>query len=401
MGLFSYKGYDAQGSKVEGQIEASDLEQARQVLHQQELMVISVGADSGTGELFSFRARRTVNAEELGYLTSELTLLLNAGVTIDRGLAVIRRSAPVGPLATMVATLHDAVRRGECLSDAMITNGDVFNPLYINLVKLGESSGTLPQVFGRLAEDIQFQSELKSKIVQAVTYPAVIFFVCVLCIVFVFNYIVPQMSGLFEGLPEIPVYTSLLLGLSAWMINYQWFLLLGIGVFIASLTVFIKTPTGKRQMDDWLLRIPGIRQTFVLVERIRFNTAISMTLTSGISIDRCLEMSIGSVSNHAIRHGLLVATERVKKGETLSKVLGSSILFPDFSISLIEVGEESGRLEPVFNELSARARRDFESWVDRFTALLEPLLILFMGGVVGGVVTVMLLSIVSVNDVGF
>ena len=400
MANFLYEAYDSQGAKVNGKVQAPDQERARGLLQEQRLMVISVAEDSVKSEALISLSRRKVNAQELEYLTSELALLLTSGVTIDRGLAVIKRNTSSAPQAELVTGLHDAVRRGESLSAAMSREDEIFSPLYINLVKLGESSGTLPNIFRRLAEDIKFQSELKRKIIQALTYPTVIFAVCILCIVFIFNYIVPQMSGLFDGLPEIPTYTAILLGASEWMIAYQWFLLLGILGAIAALGGVIKTSSGARQLDDIMLRMPGLSQIFIMVERIHFNTAIAMMLASGILIDRCLEMAIGNVKNRTIRQSLAVAKERVKKGDTLAKALATSPLYSDFSISLIEVGEESGQLEPVFSELSGRARREFESWVERFTALLEPLLILFMGGIVGGVVVTMLLSIVSVNDIG-
>ena len=401
MKSFSYKAYDNLGAKADGGIEAADLDLAKAALSEQGLMVVSVTEDTSFTQELGFLSRRRVSAQELEFLTSELALLLNSGVTIDRGLAVIKRNSTSAPQARLVASLHDAVRRGESLSEAMAAESEVFNPLYVNLVKLGESSGTLPKIFSRLAEDIKFQSELRSKIMQALTYPAVIFFVCILCIVFIFNYIVPQMSGLFEGLPEIPTYTAFLLGASAWMISYQWFLLLGIVTAVGMLVTALKTAGGARRIDEALLMVPGIKNVFILVERIRFNTAIAMMLESGILIDRCLDMAVGSVKNQTIQQDLKVAKERVKKGDTLSKALRASPLYPDFSLSLIEVGEESGQLEPVFAEISRRSRREFESWVDRMTSLLEPLLILVMGGIVGGVVVTMLLSIVSVNEVGF
>ena len=401
MKSFSYKAYDNLGAKADGGIEAADIGLAKAALSEQGLLVVSVTEDTSFTQELGFLSRRRVSAQELEFLTSELALLLNSGVTIDRGLAVIKRNSTSAPQARLVASLHDAVRRGESLSEAMAAESEVFNPLYVNLVKLGESSGTLPKIFSRLAEDIKFQSELRSKIMQALTYPAVIFFVCILCIVFIFNYIVPQMSGLFEGLPEIPTYTAFLLGASAWMINYQWFLLLGIVTAVGMLVTALKTAEGARRIDEALLMVPGIKNVFILVERIRFNTAIAMMLESGILIDRCLDMAVGSVKNQTIQQELKVAKERVKKGDTLSKALRASPLYPDFSLSLIEVGEESGQLEPVFAEISRRSRREFESWVDRMTSLLEPLLILVMGGIVGGVVVTMLLSIVSVNDIGF
>ena len=401
MGSFSYKAYDSEGGEVHGKIDAQTLDNARALLQGQKLMVASVSEDNGYGINAGFFSNTRVSAQELEYLTSELSLLLNSGVTIDRGLAVMRRSATSQAQGKLIAGLHDAVRRGESLAGAMSMETELFNPLYINLVKIGEASGTLPIIFERLAEDIKFQSELKRKIFQALTYPAAVFAVCVLCIVFIFNYIVPEMSGLFAGMPAIPTYTAVLLGISEWMLDYQWFLFFGIISSAAALIAFIKTPAGAVRVDDTLMRIPGLSHVFILIERTRFNTAIAMMLGSGILIDRCVDMAVGNIKNQTLRQGLVIAKNRVKKGETLANALATSPLYPDFSVSLIEVGEESGNLEPVFNELSHRARREFEGWVDRFISLLEPLLILFMGGIVGSVVVTMLLSIVSVNDIGF
>ncbi|CAI8296614.1 MAG: Putative type II secretion system protein F [Porticoccaceae bacterium UBA1117] len=401
MKFFCYKAYDRQGLKADGDLEAADIEHAKTLLDERGLMVVSLYENISLPSGLGFFPPRGVSAQELEFLTSELSLLLNSGVTIDRGLEVIKRNSSSAAQASLVASLHDAVRRGEALSDAMEVEAETFDALYINLVRLAESSGTLPKIFARLAEDIKFQSELRSKIISALTYPAAIFFVCILCIVFIFNYIVPQMSGLFEGLPEIPTYTAFLLGASDWMVNYQWFLLASIFVLAALLLVGLKKPSSARQIHQFLLMVPGVNYMSVLIERIRFNSAITMMLESGVLIDRCLEMALGSVKNQIFQQELKIAKERVKKGETLATALRASQLYPDFSLSLIEVGEESGNLGTVFSEISDRARREFEASIDRMTSLLEPLLILVMGGIVGGVVVIMLLSIVSVNDVGF
>jgi len=401
MKTFSYSGYDIYGGKTVGEIEAASLKDASSRLQQQGIMVSSVKENAKLSEKVELFSRRKISAEELELLTSELSLLLNAGVTIDKGLAVVRRNSVSPPYAKLVGNLYDSVRGGSSLSHAMSDQGDTFSSLYINLVQLGESSGDLPKIFSRLSEDIKFQGELRRKIIQALTYPAVIFAVCILCVVFIFNYIVPQMSGLFADMVEVPVYTAVLLGISDWMISYQWPLLLGIVVSIGALAAVLRSPAGVRKIDEILLVLPVAKNVLLLVERIRFNTAISMMLDSGILIDRSIEMAVGSVQNKTIQQELTAVKERVKKGETLSRALRSSTVYTDFAISLIEVGEESGDLAPVFSEVSARARGDFESWVDRMTSLLEPLLILTMGGIVGGVVVTMLLSIVSVNDIGF
>ncbi len=401
MARFLYQAYDSSGGKLQGEIEASDVTKAKQQIAEQQLMLVEIKEDGATVAGLDIFQRNKVSIQEIEYLTAELSLLLNSGVTIDRALGIIRRNSTSAPQAKLVAQLHDAVRRGESLSDALGEHQAVFNPLYLNLISLGEASGTLPTIFSRLAEDMKFQSELKRKVIQALIYPGVIFSVCLLCILFVFNYIVPQMQSLFDGLPELPFYTAVLLGVSNWIVSYQWILLamvlaIGVGIYMAR-----KSPSSAAAIDAFIARVPGFSGMITRVERIRFNTAITLMLESGILIDRCLEMAVGSIKNRELKQGLASAKDRVKKGATLSTALRSSPVFDDFSMSLIEVGEESGELAPVFGEISARARREFESAVDRMTSLLEPALILVMGGIVGGVVVTMLLSIVSVNEVGF
>jgi type II secretory pathway component PulF len=397
---FMYEAYDVSGAKLKGEIRSVDESAAAKQLIDQNLIVVSLVKESESNEMGSFFSRNRVSAEQVEYLTTELSLLLNAGVTIDKGLGILRRNSVSPGQSRLIGHLHDSVRRGQALSDAMAQREDVFSPLYLNLVKLGEASGNLPDIFSRLSIDLKFQSELKSKVVQALIYPGVIFTVCILCIFFVFNYIVPQMSSLFEGVPEIPFYTAMLLSLSAWMINYQWYLLLCVILLFGALYSSGKSPSVSAQFDTILAGLPGISGMILLIERVRFNTALAMMLASGILIDRSLDMALGSVKNAQIKQPLAAARDRVKKGGQLSMALRNSPIYDDFSMSLVEVGEESGDLSSAFQEISTRARREFEVKVDKMTALLEPALILVMGGIVGGVVVVMLLSIVSVNDVG-
>ena len=184
------------------------------------------------------------------------------------------------------------------------------------------------------------------------------------------------------------------------MIDYQWYLLFCIAALITALFTSSKNPSIAGRLDAFLARVPGASSMILLIERVRFNTALAMMLGSGILIDRSLDMALGSIKNSQIRQTLIASRDQVKKGGQLSASLRNSPVFDDFSMSLVEVGEESGDLSSVFQEISSRARRDFETKVERMTSLLEPVLIVVMGGIVGGVVVVMLLSIVSVNDVG-
>jgi len=273
--------------------------------------------------------------------------------------------------------------------------------LYISLVKLGEATGNLSLVFQRLSQDLSFQRELNAKILQALTYPAIIFSVCVLCIAFVFNYIVPQMSGLFAGIEELPDYTLVLLATSDWFVKYQWFIVAGICLTVFSVIKYHSHPIFKVRLSRLSLKLPFVNSMVMLAEQIRFNSALTMMTEAGVAIDKAISLSIQSLKNNELQQEMRVAEQKIRSGSKLSVALTVSHLYPQFSLSLLEVGEESGDLTPVFSELSKRAKHQFENAMTRFTSVLEPLLILFMGGVVGSVVVTMLLSIVAVNDVGF
>jgi len=401
---YYFVAYDNFGARHEGTLEASTEQGALELLRTDHLMpaelsLVSSGSALGTRAL-SF-GRSGVSVSDLELLTSELSILLTNGVKIDRALDVLSRAFTKPAVNSMVADVLKSVRSGESLSDALLAHPQAFDSLYVNLVRLGEASGDLPRVFQRLSADLKFRRDLNSKVVQALTYPGVVLFVCVVCILFVFNFIVPQMSSLFEDATELPVYTSILLGVSAWFRNYQWWLLLALSTlpfFVPKLLGMFGRNVG---FDAYLLRLPIIKHFILLLERVRINSSLALMLESGVPVNKALELASESVSNKYLRHGVRVAQDKVSKGATLSRVLRLSPLFPFFALSLIEVGEESGELSPVFGELADRARAELEAWLIRLTNLLEPLLILIMGGVVGSVVITMLLSIVSVNDVGF
>lgn len=401
MATFLYQAYDSHGGRIDGEIESSSFEQAKKELKQQKLIIISLKASVESTNTKAFFEQKKVSLDELEFITSELSILLKNGVKIDKSLAILKKNKPNGAASKLLNELYTAVKRGSMLSDAMAEQPEVFDLLYINLVKLGEASGDLAYVFSKLSDDLKFRSELKRKIIQSLTYPLVIFTVCILCILFIFNYIVPQMSGLFDGLPELPIYTEILLNVSRWMQNYQWFLFLAVSASVIGLITAFKNPSTKRSLDEFMLKIPFLKKALLVIERIRFNSALTMMLDAGISIDKALDLSAGSVQNRHIRQGLIAAKEHIKKGAGLTQSLGRSPIYPDFFLSLLEVGEESGKLAPVFEEIASRSRSEFESWADKMTSILEPLLILTMGGIVGSVVVTMLLSIISVNDLGF
>jgi general secretion pathway protein F len=208
------------------------------------------------------------------------------------------------------------------------------------------------------------------------------------------------MATMFERQQELPLYTVMLLSSSAWLQKYQLFLF---GIIAVSVFVLFHYRKNKllKQRWQWLaIRLPLLQQAILLVERIRFNGGLAMMLDAGVAIDQALELANGNINHLELRAEMQIAIGKIKRGDQLSVALRQTRLFPDFFASLLSVGEESGELARIFKEIAQRSQRQFTDWVTRFTSLLEPLLILVMGGIVGGVVVIMMLSITSATDVG-
>jgi general secretion pathway protein F len=341
-----------------------------------------------------------VSLADLEFLTAELSLLLDSGVRIDRAIGILQRAGKGGAMSRLLNALSADLKSGRQLSEAAAAHPEVFDKLYVNLVALGEAGGRLPEVFRGLAEDLRFQRELRQKVLSAATYPFVVAGVCVLALLFIFNFVVPNLESLFADATELPWYTAALLGASEFMRDWQW--LVGIAIAGAGYLVwrFRKSAAVVDFFDRLLLDTPGLRDALSMVERIRFSSGLGLMLDADLPVDRALTLATGNIRHGTLRREMTAAVEKVKRGEQLSKVLRQTRLFPDYYASLLEVGEEGGELAKVFTEIARRSRDSFSAWALRLTTLLEPLLILIMGLIVGGVVVIMMLSITSVTEVG-
>ncbi|MDT0602817.1 type II secretion system F family protein [Thalassotalea castellviae] len=399
MTTFSYKAYDQSGAKVDGQIEASNKTVALAELKKQQLLPTEVKVlNDEKKSVLKFGNK--VSLADLEFLTSELSLLLESGVRIDRGIDIIRKTKAKPALAKLLANISSNLKKGKSLSESVKEHDDIFDPLYCNLIELGEASGNLSEIFAGLAEDLKFKRDLQRKIISSLAYPTVIFFVCILSVFFIFNFIIPKMSAMFTDVKELPWYTQVMLSTSEWMVNYQGFLVIGVIASGFLLVLATKQAGFIKWWQEFSLKLPVVKKAIITVERIRFNSGLAMMVKAGVQIDRAIGLSAGNIKNKVLQREMEIAKNKVKGGSALTPALKQTSLYPDFFVSLLEVGEESGNLERVFNEIANRSRQEFESWTERMTTLLEPLMILFMGGFVGGVVVVMLMSMVSINELG-
>ena len=401
MAQFKFEAFDQSGGRVSGTIDAENETAASAELRARGLLpkqVSSAGAETDWRSALGLGERR-VGLADLEFLTAELSLLLDSGVRIDRAVDILQRAGKGGAVSRLLQSMALEIKQGKQLSEAAAAHPDVFDNLYINLLSIGEAGGRLPQVFRGLAEDLRFRRELQQKVVSAAVYPLVVAGVCVMALVFILNFVVPNLESIFADARELPWYTALLLSASDFMVRWQWLLLLVLAGGGAALWRMRTSPGVIDFRDRMLLELPFLREATAMVERIRYCGGLGLMLDAGIPVDKALSLATGNVRHGVLRREMHAAVEKVKRGEQLSTVLRQTRLFPSYFASLLEVGEEGGELAKVFNEIARRSRDDFSAWALRLTTILEPLLIVIMGVIVGGVVVIMMLSITSVADV--
>ena len=401
MARYRYEGFDESGGRVDGIVDAHSAAQAKQDLRARGMFISRLEI---AGEGSDLRAVVGLSAEkvtlaDLEFLTAELSLLLESGVRIDRAVGILQRAGKGGAVARLLDELTADLKQGKQLSEAAARHPKVFDPLYVNLLALGEAGGRLPEVFKGLAEDLRFQRELRQKVLSAATYPIVVAGVCVVAILFIFNFVVPNLETLFSDARNLPWYTSMLLDASRFMQQWQWILFIGLLLISVFFWRIRESQSVLDFRDRLLLDTPGLRDATAMVERIRFSSGLGLMLEAGLPVDRALALATGNIRHGVLRREMSTSVDKIKRGEQLSRVLRQTRLFPDYFASLLEVGEESGELGKVFTEIARRSRDAFSSWTLRLTTLLEPLLILIMGLIVGGVVVVMMLSITSVSEI--
>ena len=400
---FDYVVYDETGAKRQGQVDAVNPESARAKLKEQGLVPIKISRVDNTarksGGIILFK--RAPGLGDIEFLTSQLALLLRNGIKIDRALEAAKVGIKNVRLKETVSKIYDDIRRGTPFSSCLEQYPDVFDPLYVSIVRIGEVTGHLPDVFVDLAANLNFRQKISSSTRQALIYPCIIFAVCLFAVFFVFNFIVPKFSVIFLGMKTIPLYTELLLKTGEMFRKYQFFLpvlAIGVGFFVYKKR---KSERFRRLRDRLILRIPFVKQISYGLENLRFASSIAILLRSGVVITTALDYAIQSVGNLLIKKKLVMVKDDVRQGKRFSEAIAKTGFFEDIFIGLIEVGEQTGDLSEIFAEITERLRQKYEERVSTLIVFIEPVMIILMGVGVGSVVVAMLLSLVSINDIQF
>ncbi len=398
MPRFSYKAIARDGKPLDGVIEADALELASRQLRAQGLTLLKL--EAGGAVAVPGRAEgKPPGRQEILSMTSELAVLLRAGLPLDRALKVLIDMASLPQMHQLLSEMLKSVKGGKPLSQAMQPNEKLFGNFYISMVRSGEASGQLSAVLDRLVEYLENAKTNRDSVVSALIYPAILLVVSVLSVVIMLGFVVPQFETLFEDMGEaLPLLTRMVVSAANFIAEWGWLILLLVVALGYYLRRWAATAEGRASLHRRLLALPLAGGIVFEFEVSKFARTVGTLLENGVSLLKAISIAIDTVDNTVIRDALQVLPPAVKAGKRMSVALADTGLFTPMVIQMIRVGEESGSLGQMLLELAKVFDGHVQSGVKRGLALLEPVLILGMGFLIAVIIISILMGILSVND---
>ncbi|MHC5020717.1 MAG: type II secretion system F family protein [Planctomycetota bacterium] len=401
MPIFEYEAVDQQGKKVTGTLDAKDKGDAKQQLQAEGLFPSglreSTGGGDGDGVIAKPRKKGGgfgVSVKELTNFTVQLATLIDAGLPIVRSLRVLEGQLKAGLLKTTVGAVAEDVEGGSPLSDAMGKHPKVFDRLYMNMVKAGEIGGVLDQILNRLAEFMDKSYHLRKKVIGAMIYPAAVITFAVSVVIVLLIFIVPRFEKLFREMRlELPQVTKVLIGVSRWLLdNSYWLPLVIIALFVIG--IFLKrVPKIAMLIDGFKLRVPLFGTIARKAVIARFSRTLGTLTQAGVGIIDALEICQGTSNNAVVAEAIEGIKDSVREGESIAGPMSQARVFDDVVVNMVDVGEETGELDRMLLKVGDTYDKDVEVAVDSMVSLLEPLLIIVVGGIVFFIVLALFLPL--------
>lgn len=390
MATFRYSARDASGKVVAGAIDADTEVMVLGKLQEMGFFVTNLERQAGaamTLRRLDIGKFRKVGMRELTVFTRQFATMVNAGLSMVRTLNILEQQTESAKLKTIVGDVRKHVEEGMTLSDAFGQHPDTFSPLTINMVRAGEIGGVLDDVLNRLAIFYEKDLSLRQKVRAAMTYPAAIFTFALGVIFFLVFFILPQFIGFFEGLDlQLPLPTRILIFVTHALTGYWYVFLGGLLVSVWGLRVYIGTERGRFRFDRFKLRVPVFGPLLRKVTISRFTRTLGTLITSGVPIMQALEVVSKAVENKIVAQAIDNVRSSIREGESIALPLQNSGLFPPMVVQMTAVGEETGTLDSMLQKVADFYDAEVETTLVQLTSILEPLLIMFLGFVVGFIV---------------
>ena len=405
MPFFQYKAVTPGGEIQEGVLEASSTPMAVARLQEMGFIPIraveagaaKVATTEGTSPLFT---RRGISQSDIGVITRELATLLKAGLPLDRSFEILINLAATPKIAELLGKIRNEVRGGAALSKALDAQRGVFSRFYVNMIRAGEAGGSLPTVLLRLAEYMERAKALRDNITASLTYPAFLAVVAVMAVVILLGAVVPRFKPLFANTGKaIPFITQVVLFAGDALRNYGWLMLIGLAVVLYLAMRRLREPDAKFKLDRWLVTAPVVGDLFARVEMARFSRTLGTLLANGVTLVAALNIVRDTMSNAYLAEAVGGVARELKEGRGLGRPMMETGRFPLLAVHMIQVGEETGRLDEMLMQVAETYDREVEVAIRKSLALLQPVMIVAMALVIGFIIIAILSAMLSVYDI--
>lgn len=395
MAQYNYKAMDKNGKAKKGSIEAINLDKAKEKLKSEGLIVQDI-KEQGAGKK---GGGKKVKDKDLAVFCKQFSAVLNAGVTIISALEMMSEQLENKTLKRALQEAQSYVQKGGTLADAFKLNPKVFPPIMINMTAAGEMSGNLEICFDRLTTHFETANALHSKVKGAVTYPIVILIVVVAVVAVLLVGVIPQFSQMFDDLgSELPAATQMLVNLSNFLQHKWYILVIIVAAIVFGLKAFGKTEPGSLMYAKVGIKFPLFGNLTIKSAAATFSRTMATLMASGISLIDAVEQVAKMINNRIIREALLDAKTQIAKGVPLSKPLRDCGIFPPMLPQMTKIGEETGNIEDMMDKVADYYEMEVNDATDALTAAMEPLIIVIMGVVVGGIVMAIYSPMLSMYD---
>lgn len=406
MPSYNYRASTMEGKIVEGIMDASDDGTVSLKLQEMGLIPVRIGAAARQNvftreiELPWAGKRKRVRRKDLLIFTQELHTLVRSGFPLDRSLAILSQLAESPAMAEVIQDILNEVKGGKSFSEALAKYPNVFPKVYVSMVKAGEAGGALEEILGRLSSYLVSSQELQSYIIGAMIYPALLSLVGLLSVTILTLFVVPKFISIFQdmGVP-LPLPMAVLHGISTFLTGYWWLALAAFFIVAAYLRTFRRSYEGRLKWDRWKLRFPLLGPVLQKIEVARFTRSLGTLIHGGVPLLQSMAIVRDIIGNQGIAAAIEPIRNGIKKGEGIAQPMKQSGVFPPLALHLIEVGEESGKLDSMLIQVAEVYDGEVRNGIKNLIAFFEPALILLMGIIIGTIVVSMLMAIFSINDI--
>ncbi len=391
--IFEYSARTRSGETRAGTIKAKNREEAINLLRQQGLILTSLREKKVTGV---FGLGGSVKDKDLAVFTKQFSVMIDAGLPLVQCLDILASQQENKFFANVLEQVRNDVEQGSTLADAMKKHPKVFDDLYTNLIAAGEAGGILDVIMQRLSIYIEKAYKLKASFKSAMTYPVTVITIAVLIVALILWKVIPAFASMFAGLgAELPLPTKIVISMSHFVVNFGGWIILFFILLFMGIRKFYQTETGRRLIDGFVLKLPIMGIIFKKIAVARFSRTLATLVSSGVSILEGLMITAKTAGNKIIEDAVLDARLQVEQGKTISEPLKNTKVFPPMVVQMIAVGEQTGALDTMLSKIADFYEDEVDQAVAQLMSLLEPVMIVVLGGLVGGIVVSMYLPIFS------